>query len=545
MIRKIFLFTAIIGGMLLNASCTKDNEGEFNYPRIFAPIQLTANAKYDIEAGGMVTVSWLKRDSAASYTIELYQDSMQLLPANLVAHRVVPNTQDTAVFMSLVASTTYSVQVRANATDEVKTSKYNPLAFKVPAENIFIYGVNTDSVTDVTAWVRWFGGPRPVTKLTYKYSGGSTLTHDLTSGEQSASLLELSSLDNGKTYTVTAYNGDVKRGSTTFRTADIYVTGGGTFVERLSELPDGGLLGLGEGNYTYSTVTVLPQKSIAIRGISGGKTVIYSSGSSAGTVLFTLPDGAANATFKFENLYFNANMGTAGTSQYVFNQSVTCNIKKLWLEGCYVAGYLNSPLRIQGTTKKRVDTLLVNNCIVTDIAAAAAGAGNYAFIHNSSVDSSVINNILVTNTTLYNTALGVIQNDKGNLKSIVLNNCTFHDMLKGSDRYMITCGQDYNVDLLQISNCIFSKTKASAGGIKTGTATSITVENSYKTSDFDDTGANTPETSYAIPNLTSYSGTSTDLFTGPISGAISTVNFSYKDANFKGKTSVGDPRWRK
>ncbi|WP_460880806.1 DUF5123 domain-containing protein [Pontibacter rugosus] len=68
--------------------------------------------------------------------------------------------------------------------------------------------------------------------------------------------------------------------------------------------------------------------------------------------------------------------------------------------------------------------------------------------------------------------------------------------------------------------------------MRVGSATLIQSSSSYATSDYNATGNQ-------IPNLTVYSGTAADLFQDPNNG-----NFTIKDANFAGKGSAGDPRWR-
>jgi hypothetical protein len=47
-------------------------------------------------------------------------------------------------------------------------------------------------------------------------------------------------------------------------------------------------------------------------------------------------------------------------------------------------------------------------------------------------------------------------------------------------------------------------------------------------------------TTNAIPSLTSYSGTAAGLFKDP-----GNWDFTINDAAFTGKSSAGDPRWRK
>jgi len=109
------------------------------------------------------------------------------------------------------------------------------------------------------------------------------------------------------------------------------------------------------------------------------------------------------------------------------------------------------------------------------------------------------------NSTCYNFAKGILLNSMANSESVLVENCTFNDMIPGGNYFMDF--NTYTVSSLNINNCIFGKTKdpALSKGIRASAGTTVNTNNCYNTSDFF-TAANN------IPGLNPYTGLSTDLF---------------------------------
>ncbi|RYZ50110.1 MAG: DUF5123 domain-containing protein, partial [Sphingobacteriales bacterium] len=170
-----------------------------------------------------------------------------------------------------------------------------------------------------------------------------------------------------------------------------------------------------------------------------------------------------------------------------------------------------------------------NKCVAYDCGVTAT-TGSYAFVHNS-VATSKINNIAITNSTLYRIGYSIILHNLAPSQSVLIENCTIDNSM-GDTRYLV----DYNAQLVgsfQINNTIIGKTLSAAGtarGIRVGSA--YTVVNSYQTAD-------AVFSANPITGITNYAGNSTALFTDP-----STGNYLIKDASFAGKSNSGDPRWR-
>jgi hypothetical protein len=101
-------------------------------------------------------------------------------------------------------------------------------------------------------------------------------------------------------------------------------------------------------------------------------------------------------------------------------------------------------------------------------------------------------------------------------------------------RYFIDFGTTGNLSngTLTISDCIFGQTSAIANGVRNSQMV-LTVTGSYYTADFVNVSGS------IATSMTTYAGASTALWTNPASGI-----FTFLDANFAGKATAGDPRWK-
>jgi hypothetical protein len=248
---------------------------------------------------------------------------------------------------------------------------------------------------------------------------------------------------------------------------------------------------------------------------------------------FNLTANAAidSLVFKDLNMYsddFNA--------KYIFNINQVGTIGKVRFEN--VRGHrFRGFFRMQtGGAGTKVTDLTILNCVIDSLR-------DFSLVNTN--NSNTVANIRVSNTTIYN-ARKVIDHRSPGSNSIKFENCSFFNLPTGGTAggvggfYFIDLGTTQNsATPIVISNCIFGKTweettsSNDARGIQAGAATSVSVTNSYQTSDFVSTNA-----LYQIQGLISYSGTSFNLYTDPANG-----NFKIKDNAFAGKGNSGDPRW--
>ncbi len=187
-----------------------------------------------------------------------------------------------------------------------------------------------------------------------------------------------------------------------------------------------------------------------------------------------------------------------------------------------------------GGAGTKVTDLIVQNCVIDSLR-------DFSLVNTN--NSNTVANIFVSKTTLYN-ARKVIDHRSPGSNSIKFEDCTFYNLPGGGAAggvggfYFIDLGTQNSATPIVISNCIFGKTWNDQGlgddarGIQAGAATTVSVTNSYHTSDFISTNP-----LYQI-SLIPYSGTSAALFTDPAN-----ANFKVKDLNFPGRGNSGDPRW--
>jgi hypothetical protein len=218
----------------------------------------------------------------------------------------------------------------------------------------------------------------------------------------------------------------------------------------------------------------------------------------------------------------------------MFDQDVTfpCNIGSIKFLNCIAHNFDRHLIRLRGTATQVIGNIVIDGSILYDYAYGS----NYGVI-NSSAAASTINNINISNSTIYNTRGAIVSYSNGTAcQGITIRNCTFNQLAMdaATGRYIIDLNGTTGTGKITVSNCIFGSTSAIANGIRPNTMT-MAITGSYYTSDFND-GITFPIKGL----LTAYSGGSTALWTSPVTSA----DFHFLDAGFAGKNSVGDPRWK-
>jgi hypothetical protein len=191
-----------------------------------------------------------------------------------------------------------------------------------------------------------------------------------------------------------------------------------------------------------------------------------------------------------QNIFFNINtVGTIGKVRFE-------NVRGHKFRGFF---------RVQtGGAGAQVNDLTILNCVIDSLR-------DFSLVNTN--NSNKVANITVSNTTLYN-CRKVIDHRSAGSNSIKFTNCSFYNLPGGGAAggvggfYFVDLGTFNSATPIVIQNCIFAKTwdeglGNDARGIQAGAATSVSVANSYQTSDFISTNA-----LYQI-SLTPYSGTST------------------------------------
>ncbi len=532
--QKIYSYLLLITVLAISfSSCKKIKDPEEFVPdRVFTPTGVTATGG---ETSASITwkPSLFSAGQGVSYTVEIFNNATF---SGTAAFTATVDTIGLKVYdTDLAVRTDYWVRVKANATANSAASagwSATTTSFRMTGEQLFL-SIIDDNLTDVSVQLRWKASP-DLTKISLKAGSAAAVDYTLSPADLTAAQKTISGLTPSTNYTAEIFKGTASKGIITFSTKSAVPTGPNVITvgptddlaTLLATAPAGAVFVLAQGSlHKADAEIVLPANaSFTIWGHYGpNRAVLAFNG-------FRLPTTAG--TIRFENVDFTGyqNNDPAGTKRnYIFNQSAANTTETIHFENCIIRNLVNTPLRLQGSTGQTINNLNFNKCTAYDIGDNGTN-GTYAFVHTN-VATGKINNIRITNSTLYKIGYSIILHNAAPSTSVTITNSTF-DNTVGNTRYFI----DYNTQSagsITLTNVIIGKSLspgATANGIRSSTAP--TVGNSFQVS-------NTGYVANTIPGITTYGGANTDLFTAPATG-----NFLIKDVNFAGKSSAGDPKWR-
>lgn len=515
---------ALIGAM---TACDDTNEWDVDasYNRSFRPTSLAASGV----TANTAELVWGAIPGTGKYLLELSMDSMAF--TNIVG---TYETQEAGYSLTdLEGSTGYSVRIKAQPADAAKTeSEYAAIYFKTKSEQIMEAVQDADkSATTVT--LRWTPGKR-VTHLLIKDSQGALVKEiALDASHVADGFILVEGLQPQTSYLAEIFNGENRRGFVGFTTFPevpaaehiVYWNAGDVvtqaFFDGLAQYSNVSIAIPAGSYFGISEAIIIPDGlSLHFFGLPGATKAVLSQN------LFTL--SANHAFIRFTNLditgvgFDETGTETGLTYNYLINQSLAANVGSVEFDNCLLHDFNNCVFRVQGSETKYIGLLSFNNCLAYNF------KDTYYFINNNAA-ASVIDNIVVTNSTFYNVSRFILHNASNNNK-VAIADCTFDKML-AAGRYFIDFNKSGPASELSLTNCLFGSTLSeTAKGIRA--TLDASVMNSFAATDWV-LGGN------AIPGLSSYSKTSTDLFVNPAEG-----DFTIKDDTFEGRNSCGDPRWR-
>ncbi|WP_448701539.1 DUF5123 domain-containing protein [Mucilaginibacter sp. AW1-3] len=524
-----YFILAICSAIMLLAACKKSTIDSGVADRLFRPVNRTALSAPD----NSVTAEWQKIEGASHYQVQLSRDTFKHIDATI--------TIDSSryVFKNLKWETQYQVQVKAIAPDTIKNSKYSNLgSIKTPKFPTIVTSPVLADVTESAIKLRWTNSGDAVTTIKVLKTDSSLVrTITLTATDINNQYFDIISLSSSTGYIVQLYSGTKLRGWNNYITLaplsgvvidlrGIDLTARPTILtDTIASIPNAATVVLKRGaTYTVAAGISL-NKSITI--ISGSDLTVSTNATInvTGGSLFA-PVASSNITsIALQGLTLN---GT--TSNYVFNINVACNIGTISYDGCNL-NVFRGVNRTQ-TAAIVVTNLSMNNCLINGIV-------DYGLVNVGVATTEHFDNITLTNSTLTNCNKMIIS--KSNTINMTINNNTFYNSpLGGAANYYL----DYNgvaiTGTTTIQNNIFGPGQGSSASPavytvngKRGTITDLS-QNNYSTSDFVLATSTT-----GFSNVISYSKLATDLWVDPANG-----NFHFKDANYAGKATTGDPRWR-
>lgn len=209
-----------------------------------------------------------------------------------------------------------------------------------------------------------------------------------------------------------------------------------------------------------------------------------------------------------------------GGCQYFINQSKPASVGELSLKGIEINGMERSLIRTQGSEAIKIDNIIVDNCVMTNM----SSANGYSVFYFGTA-STTIGKLDIKNSTFNKSQRSFIEASKAPVANgIFISDCTFYNNVVGGKYFMDANGQSTN---LTMTNVILSKTyeETAKGARSAGT---MTITNCLRTSDCVYAANN-------IADLPAGELSSADIFTDPDNG----------DFTLKIDTKVGDPRWYK
>ena len=529
----------VLSLVLLVVSCNeKETLEDFTPARMFTPIGQSITV-----GETQVKIEWspslFSEGKDVQYTVQISKDSLfQSAPD----YSVVSDTNFVIVTDANIAiRQKYFARIKANTVNGTPESNWMVSnSFTMLGEQIFKVPVAEADIIDRAVILRWTTTPG-VTKLALTPQGGASFDVAISAAENTAGNKLVENLLGNTNYTAEIFAGTKTKGLVSFKTKPTItgtsiidlrgITGRpSVLADTIPVIPSGSIVILKRGlTYTISATTNL-NKSITI--LSGADfipdlaSIFFSSN-------FNITAGSAIDSIVFQDLNMSSN---SYADRYVFNINQVGTIGKVRFEN--VRGHrFRGFFRMQtGSTGTKVTDFSVRNCVIDSLR-------DFSLVNTN--NSNTVENIRVSSTTLYN-ARKVIDHRSPGSQSIVFENCTFNNLPGGGAAggvgasYFIDLGTANSATPISIRNCIFGKTWDDQGtgndalGIRAGAATTISVADSYSTSDFIISTA-----AAQIPGLLSYPNTASALFTDPDNG-----NFKIKDASFAGKNTAGDPRWR-
>ena len=519
--RKIIFALSIIVVVLSACKKTEDLQGP---DRLFRPV-----LKEDLQSdGNWISVLWQPIKDAASYTIQISKDSFQTVLASATVD------SNYHVFENLNWEQLYQLQIRANAQDSSKNSRFSDIgAIKTPRFPSILNVPAISDISDNAVRVSWTNSGATVTDIKILQASDSSVVKEVTlsSTDVSNEYRIVSGLTGSTDYIVYLYSGTTVRGWANFKTTaplsgniiDLREIEGRPAVlkDTLGVIPSGSIVLLKRGEeYSISSATNL-DKSVTI--MSGTDLLNPSQAVITLSANFNITSGSNIDSIVFKDVHL---VGTDYASKYVFNINTACNVGKVSFDACHIE-IMRGVMRTQ-SQPAIIGTYMINNCIIDSI----AGYG----IITVDVASSQVDNIIIQNSTIYKAEKFITSSKPtAGSVSVLVSDCTFNEMITGSNTY-IDYGSKDVTNGITVSNCIFGVGKGGSTtlrDIKSGSGTSVNASNNFRTSDYVSSGTND------FPNINVYTKSSTEIWKDPVNG-----DFTIVDSGFPGKNNAGDPRWR-
>lgn len=530
------LLTSIIG-----TACTDGNDWNVDstHDRLFS---VTAS---DISVSAKPTsaeVSWKVVPDAEYYVMEYSTDSLyDEIAMGGTEHSVIVGEDKSIVespytITGLQGETKYFLRIKSmsSAKADSKWTYLEKYSFKTSTEQILN---EVASITGESAVLSWTEGAE-VTSLKLAEAKDDveevdTTYIELDAAAVAASSYTLTGLSPKTKYSVSIYNGNVKRGTRTFTTTESYPAGydiiNVTDAEMLNDVfsnPTNYIQDNG-GNvvlvFANGSTTDYMGESLELTIPAELKSVIFW-GESGDTKPVFMPKGLSMAGSHDLIRFYNLDLqNTSSGSDYIVNFNVEGNVGEILIDNCNISK-TRGVVRVQTNgANGSIGSINIDNCVLTDI-------GSYAIVQTK-VSGFTLNSISLSNSTISTVnAGGVLITQQDNV-NISIDACTFYNCVT-SGKSFIDINKMSNVTV-DVKNTIIGQLYSYTSG-STIKATSVkdiaTTTNLFTTTDC-------PYNSgYEWGEMLNVS--STELFVNPAEG-----DFHIQSASQSDVAGAGDPRW--
>lgn len=530
------LLTSIIG-----TACTDGNDWNVDstHDRLFS---VTASGISVSAKPTSAEVSWRVVPDAEYYVMEYSTDSLyDEIAMGGTEHSVIVGEDKSVVespytITGLQGETKYFLRIKSmsSAKADSKWTYLEKYSFKTSAEQILN---EVASITGESAVLSWTEGAE-VTLLKLAEDKDDVEEVDTTyinldAAAVAASSYTLTGLSPKTKYSVSIYNGNVKRGTRTFTTTESYPAGydivNVTDAEMLNDVFSNPANYIQEngGNvvlvFANGSTTDYMGESMELTIPAEFKSVIFW-GESGDTKPVFMPKGLSMAGSHDLIRFYNLDLqNTSSGSDYIVNFNVEGNVGEILIDNCNISK-TRGVVRVQSDgAKGSIGSINIDNCVLTDI-------GSYAIVQTK-VSGFTLNSISLSNSTISTVnAGGVLITQQDNV-NISIDACTFYNCVT-SGKSFIDINKMSNVTV-DVKNTIIGQLYSYTSG---STIKATSVKNIATTTNLFTTTDCPYNSGYEWGEMLNVS--STELFVNPAEG-----DFHIQSASQSDVAGAGDPRW--
>jgi len=333
-------------------------------------------------------------------------------------------------------------------------------------------------------------------------------------------------LEPDKNYRATIYFNKVAYNSFNFKTPAIpldgviNVPGGDDFSSFFNNYAQKGwIFNLAGGGAEYSVGRLRISNSVTIKGGEGGTKFINTNNYK----MFGNGDDTNTMEILFEGIDFYGGNADMFNVDAVKTDGPSINVKSFTIKNCTVENFTTSFFRT-GDAEDKIDELIFENCLFRT--ASGTGRGIFDCTSGAKLGKFTIKDCTFDNLN------GVIRwTNLTTVEPIVsVETSTFYNVGNNDAANPYLFNMQHSAAKVTVTKSLFTKGKQDA----VQTARIAATETVASTDNFGTTDYTQAE-SYAI-DLTPYEGDANALFVSPANG-----NFNFKDTNFAGKDTAGDP----